>query len=65
MCHRARVAIQLDTASKAKYAPLRGPGHSHGRALRSVDDRLLGVACAMLKNGALFSPSFNAQNTPC
>ena len=65
MYHWARVAIQLDTASKSKYATLRGRGHSHGRALRSVADRLLGVACAMLKNGALFNPSFNAQNTPC
>jgi transposase len=65
MYHWARVAIQLDTASRAKYAALRGRGHSHGRALRSVADRLLSVACAMLKNGALFNPSFNAQNTPC
>ena len=65
MYHWARVAIQLDTASKAKYATLRGRGHSHGRALRSVADRLLGVACAMLKKGALFNPSFNAQNAPC
>ncbi len=65
MYHWARVAIQLDAASKAKYATLRGRGHSHGRALRSVGDRLLSVACAMLKNGALFNPSFNAQNTPC
>ena len=65
MYHWARVAIQFDTASKAKYATLRGRGHSHGRALRSVADRLLSVACAMLKNGALFNPSSNAQNTPC
>ena len=65
MYHWARVAIQLDTASKAKYAMLRGRGHSHGCALRSVADRLLSVACAMLKNGALFNPSLNSQNTPC
>ncbi len=65
MYHWARVAIQLDAASKAKYATLRSRGHSHGRALRSVADRLLNVACAMLKNGALFNPSLNAQNTPC
>jgi hypothetical protein len=65
MVHWARVAIQLDTASKAKYATLRGRGHSHGRALRSVPDRLLSVACAKLKKGALFNPAFNAQNAPC
>jgi transposase len=65
MCHWARIAIQNDAASRAKYAALRGRGHSHGRALRSVADRLLNVACAMLKNGALFNPSLEAQKTPC
>jgi transposase len=65
MYHWARVAVQQDPKSKAKYAALRGRGHSHGRALRSVADRLLNVACAMLKNGTLFNPSLEAQNTPC
>ena len=65
MYHWARIAIQHDPTSKAKYAALRGRGHSHGRALRSVADRLLNVACAMLKNGALFNPSLEAQKTPC
>jgi transposase len=65
MYHWARVAIQHDPKSKAKYTALRGRGHSHGRALRSVADRLLNVACAMLKNGTLFDPSFEAQHTPC
>ncbi len=36
--HWARVSIQHDPKSKAKYAALRGRGHSHGRALRSVAD---------------------------
>ena len=65
MYHWARVSIQHDARSKAKYAALRGRGHSHGRALRSVADRLLNVACAMLKNGTLFNPSLEAQNAPC
>ena len=65
MYHWARVAIQHDMRSKAKYAALRARGHSHGRALRSVADRLLNVACAMLKNGTLFNPSLEVQNTPC
>ncbi len=65
MYHWARVSIQHDPKSKAKYAALRSRGHSHGRALRSVADRLLNVACAMLKNGTLFNPSLEAQNTPC
>ena len=61
----ARIAIQHDPTSRAKYAVLRGRGHSHGRALRSVADRLLNVACAMLKNGALFNPSLAAPKGAC
>ncbi|MBV8662410.1 MAG: IS110 family transposase [Hyphomicrobiales bacterium] len=59
--HWARVAVQHDPRSRAKYAELRRRGHSHGRALRSVADRLLNVACAMLKSGATFNPSLAAQ----
>lgn len=55
--HWARVATQRDPISKAKYAALRARGHSHGRALRSVGDRLLNVACAMLRDGTLFQPA--------
>jgi transposase len=46
--HWARVASQCDPLSKARYASLRARGHSHGRALRSVGDRLLKVAIVML-----------------
>jgi transposase len=63
--HWARVAIQHDPKSRAKYTALRARGHSHGRALRSVADRLLNVACAMLKNGTLFNPSLKAEVAPC
>jgi transposase len=65
MYHWARVAVQYDQISRAKYAALRRRGHSHGRALRSVADRLLNVACAMLKSGTTFNPSLAAQNAPC
>src|SRR5271165_2709649 len=54
--HWARVAIQHDVRSRARYAELRKRGHSHGRALRSVADRLLAVACAMLKSQTTFDP---------
>lgn len=64
MYHWARVAVQHDPRSRAKYAALRGRGHSHGRALRSVADRLLNVACAMLKTGTTFNPSLQ-QKTSC
>ena len=61
--HWARVAIQHDPKSRAKYTALRSRGHSHGRALRSVADRLLNVACAMLKTGTTFNPSRAAKNS--
>ena len=55
--HWSRVAIQHDPVSKAKYDALRDRGHTHGRALRSVADRLLAVACAMLRDQTLYDPS--------
>ena len=54
--HWARVAAQRDPVSHAKYQALRTRGHGHARALRSVADRLLNVACAMLRDGACFDP---------
>ena len=56
--HWARTAIQCDPASRAKYNALRGRGHGHYRALRSVGDRLLYVACALLEKGVLFEKNF-------
>ena len=52
--HWARVAAQHDPVSHAKYQALRARGHGHARALRSVADRLLNVACAMLRDGTCF-----------
>jgi transposase len=63
--HWARVAVQIDETSKAKYAALRSRGHSHARALRSVGDRLLAVACAMLENRTMFDPSLASKKTAC
>jgi transposase len=54
--HWSRVAIQHDPTSRAKYAALRQRGHGHARALRSVADRLLAVACAMLEGQTIFDP---------
>ena len=51
--HWARTAVQHDPRSRAKYEALRARGHSWARALRGVADRLLYVACAMLKTGTL------------
>ncbi len=56
--HWARVAAQRDPTCKVRYTALRSRGHGHARALRSVADRLLGVACAMLKSQSAFDPAF-------
>src|SRR5215475_6481710 len=61
--HWAQNAIQHDATSRAKYDALRAKGHGHARALRSVIDRLLSVACAMLNSGTLFDPEFASKRT--
>jgi len=55
--HWARVASVYEPKSRCAYSELRKRGHSHGRALRTVADRLLAVACAMLRDGTAFDPS--------
>ncbi len=64
--HWARVATQHDPRSCQRYKSARARGHSHGRALRGVADRLLGVACAMLENRTTYDPSRQkvAEATP-
>jgi hypothetical protein len=54
--HWARVATMHDARSRARYAALRGRGHSAGRALRGVADRLRAVACAMLESRTTYDP---------
>jgi Transposase/Transposase IS116/IS110/IS902 family len=56
--HWARVATQHDPKSKIRYATLRRRGKSHGRALRGVADRLLGLACVLLERQTPFDPNF-------
>lgn len=55
--HWSRVAIQHDELSQRRYRALRKRGHSHARALRTVADRLLAVACAMLRTRTVFDPA--------
>ena len=57
--HWARTASQHDPKTKSLYAALRRRGHSHGRALRGVADRLLGLACILLRRQTLFDPQFS------
>ena len=59
MYHWSRVAVQHDPVSRAKYRALRARGHSHGRALRSIADRLLAIACAMLRTNTCFDPDYS------
>jgi transposase len=56
--HWARVATQHDPKSRTRYAALRGRGHSHGRAIRGVADRLLALACVLLQRQTPFDPHF-------
>jgi transposase len=62
--HWARVATQHDARSRSRYAALRARGHSHGRALRTVADRLLGIACVMLTNRTMFDPEKPPADRP-
>lgn len=61
--HWARVAVQIDAVSKAKYHALKRRGKSNGRALRTVGDYLLNVACAMLRTQTLYDPARNTKST--
>src|SRR3954468_11795036 len=56
--HWARVAVLNDPKCRSRYAALRARGHSYGRALRGVADRLLGVACVLLQRQVLFNPQY-------
>jgi transposase len=62
--HWARVAVLNDPKSRNRYDALRARGHSYGRALRGVADRLLGVACVLLRRRTLFNPDHGAPAAP-
>jgi transposase len=62
--HWARVAVLNDPECRGRYEALRARGHSYGRALRGVADRLLGVACVLLRRRTLFNPDHGAPAAP-
>src|SRR3954470_18787324 len=62
--HWARVAVLNDPKCGRRYAALRARGHSYGRALRSVGDRLLGIACVLLQRGLLFDLDHGTPTAP-
>lgn len=55
--HWARVSLQKDPRSRDHYHRLRSHGHSHGRALRGVVDRLLAMLISMLRHGTRYDPA--------
>jgi transposase len=57
------VAVVHDPKSRSRYEALRQRGHSYGRALRGVADRLLGVACVLLQRRELFDPDRGTPTT--
>ncbi len=59
--HETRIAVQHDPESRGRDGALRARGHSYGRALRGVADRVLGVAGVLLQRHTLFDP---AHGTP-
>ena len=61
---RTRLANRVREQLWRYYPQIRARGHRHGRALRSVADRLLAVACAMLKTQTTYNPGHSAQH-PC
>ena len=62
--HWARITVQHDPKSRGPHEALRARGHSYGRALRGVADRLLGVACVLLKRHTLFDPAHGTPAEP-
>ena len=62
--HWARLAVQIDRTCRGRYEALRARGPSYGRAVRSIADRLLGVACVLLQHQVLFDPNHGAPAGP-
>jgi transposase len=57
----ADAASRCNEKSKANYLALNARGRNHARVLRTIGDRLLYVACTMLKNRTLFDPRLESQ----
>jgi transposase len=62
--HWAFISMQHDEHSASMYAEYRGRGHTHGRALRGVADRLLRTLIAMLRSRTLYDPHRTRQRSP-
>lgn len=58
--HMARIFMQHDPVGRSRYQASRARGHSHGRALRQLADRILRVLAAMLRSGSTYRPPLAA-----
>lgn len=56
MYHWAFASMQRTPSSRSVYAAARARGHSHGRALRGLADRLLRLLIAMLRTRTPYDP---------
>jgi transposase len=63
--HLSRVAVQHDPRSRLRYSALRSRGHSHGRALRGVGDRLLAMPAPCSRTKPHTTRSAQAWSPPC
>jgi transposase len=61
--HWARTSVQCNLCLQTLYARQRQAGHSYGRALRGVGDRLATVLFAMLRKRELFEPEHQQKPT--
>jgi transposase len=61
--HWARLSLRYDPRSRAHFHRLRQRGHSYGRALRGVADRLLAMLISMLKHQTTYDPARRAVTT--
>jgi transposase len=59
-----RSAIQNDPNVHDRYVALRKRGHTYGRAIRGVADRLLGLACTLLQRHTVFDPDHGKTVEP-
>lgn len=59
--HWANTAMQCDPRTRAHYAKLRAKGHTHGRALRGLSDRLIKMLIAILESRKTFDPVIRNQ----
>ena len=62
--HWAFISMQHDDEhSAATYAEYRRRGHTHGRALRGVADRLMRTLIAMLRSRTLYDPQLARRSS--